>query len=448
MNEVFNYLDRLLCLDDVVVLGCSGGPDSMALLNILLYYRKKKNISIICCHVNHNVRDESYNEMNALEELCAKEKMCFEKMVIEKYGDDNFENEARNIRYTFFEDVVNKYNANYLMTAHHGDDLIETILMKIVRGSNLSGYGGFKMEVDKGSYKIIRPLIFVTKDDIINYNLENDIDYFIDKTNFLDIHTRNRYRKTVLPFLKSEDKNVHKKFLKYSNTIMMYDDYINKQMESIICDIYNDGCLHIDKFLKLDDIFKIKILYIMLEDFYQDDMILINDVHINLIMNFISSKKVNGYVNLPNNVKVVREYNNLFVNFETGQIDQYEIEIGDNVILPNKMIIERVSYALENGNNICRLKSDDILLPLIVRTRRSGDRMVIKNMNGSKKVKDIFIDCKIPLEKRDDWPIVVDSNDTVVWIPGLKKSNFDIPKNKKCDIILRYNFQGRENNEK
>ena len=99
------------------------------------------------------------------------------------------------------------------MTAHHGDDLIETILMKIVRGSSISGYSGFSKEVDKTSYKIIRPLISVTKEDIINYNKKHKLNYFIDKTNFDNFHTRNSYRKVVLPFLKKEDKNVHEKFL-------------------------------------------------------------------------------------------------------------------------------------------------------------------------------------------------------------------------------------------
>ena len=232
MSEVFLYLDNLLKSDDIVVIGCSGGPDSMALLNILMKYRDNIGISIICCHVNHNVREESYDEMKWLESYCASKDIVFEGMTIENYGEDNFENEARNIRYNFFEEIVKKYNANYLMTAHHGDDLIETILMKIVRGSNLSGYSGFKMNVDKGFYQIVRPLVYATKDELISYDNENNIEYVIDKTNFMDIHTRNRYRRVVLPFLKNEDKNVHRKFLKYSNTLIMYDNYINEQISN------------------------------------------------------------------------------------------------------------------------------------------------------------------------------------------------------------------------
>ena len=133
MYKVINFLENELYLkeNDVIVLGNSYGPDSMALLNVLLDIRKKLNIKIIIAHVNHNLRKESAKEKIDLEAFCLDNNLVFESMVIEQYGDDNFHNEARNIRYNFFEDLIRKYNANYLFTAHHGDDLIETIIMSI-----------------------------------------------------------------------------------------------------------------------------------------------------------------------------------------------------------------------------------------------------------------------------------------------------------------------------
>ena len=152
MQEVLKYLDKLLKKDDVIVLGCSGGPDSMALLDLLIKMRDKKDIKIVCAHVNHNVRRESAKEMTNLEKYCISKNIIFEKMIITNYTDDNFHNEARTIRYNFFENLITKYNGNYLMTAHHGDDLIETILMRIVRGSTLNGYAGFAKEIIKDDY--------------------------------------------------------------------------------------------------------------------------------------------------------------------------------------------------------------------------------------------------------------------------------------------------------
>ena len=439
MKESINYINNLLKKDDIVVLGCSGGPDSMALLYLLLNYRKNvNNIYIVVAHVNHNVRRESDNELIFLKEYCEKNKVAFESMKIEKYSDDNFHNEARVIRYKFFEEVVKKYNANYLMTAHHGDDLMETILMRIVRGSTLSGYSGFSMMVDQGDYKIVRPLVFTTKDEVLQYDIKNNIPYVVDDSNFKDKYTRNRYRKNVLPFLKAEDKNVHQKFLKYSNTLSMYDSYIDKQMHKVIKDVYSDKKLNISKFKELDLIFQNKIIYYILQEYYHDDLLLINDQHVELIRNLIYSKKANSLVYLPNNVKVIKSYNELTISVDFDLTADYEIEISDYVHLPNGKNIERIFEQDKNDNNYCRLNSSDICLPLYVRTRKSGDKMMVKNMKGSKKLKDIFIDSKIPLLQRDLWPIVVDSLGNIVWVCGIKKSKFDIPKSKKCDIILRY----------
>ena len=221
MKQALEYLKKLLKKDDSVVVGVSTGPDSMALLYLLMEVRKKININIVCAHVNHNVRAESKDEAIFLEDYCMKNNIVFEAMKIEKYGDDNFHNEARTIRYEFFEGLVKKYSAIYLMTAHHGDDLMETILMRLVRGSTLRGYGGFDTCIDKGSYKIVRPLIYATKDEIEEFDKEKDIPYFVDSSNKKDKYTRNRFRHVVLPFLKEEDKNVHEKFIKFSKTLYL-----------------------------------------------------------------------------------------------------------------------------------------------------------------------------------------------------------------------------------
>ena len=174
INDIFEFRQN-----DRIVIGCSSGPDSMALVDMLLKIRDKYNLFLVIAHVNHNVRKESYEEAEFLKDYCFMNKLLFESMVIEEYGDDNFHNEARNIRYNFFENLVHKYDANYLMTAHHGDDLIETVMMRIVRGSNLNGYAGFRNIVDMDGYKIVRPLINYTKKELEEYDQENEVKYYI-----------------------------------------------------------------------------------------------------------------------------------------------------------------------------------------------------------------------------------------------------------------------------
>ena len=422
---------------DTIIVGCSGGPDSMALVNMLLSIKDKYDLSIIIATVNYNVREESNEEASYVKKFCEDKGLVFEYLSIDEYGDDNFENEARNIRYNFYDRLVKEYNANYVMTAHHGDDLIETVLMKIVRGSNISGYAGFKKIVDMGDYKIVRPLIEYTKDELIEYNKENNIKYYVDKTNFDTTYTRNRYRKVVLPFLKSENNEVHSKFLKYSNTLLQANDFIIKERNKAIKRCIVDDLIEIDKFKKEDEYIQKEILYYLLSKYYQDDLFLVNDLHINLLMDLINSTKSNTSINLPNEVLAIKNYNNIELKKIIDQINSYEIELIDEVVLPNEHKIIRLDECDDNSNNICRLDSSEIKLPLIVRSRRLGDRITIKN-SGSRKIKDIFIDKKIKMEDRNIWPIVVDSADNVVWIPGIKKSKFDKNKNDRYDIILKY----------
>lgn len=440
MKKIYDYLNNELNLKDgdIIVVGCSGGPDSMALLYILEDIRKKKNIFLVCAHVNHNVRSVSNDEQKFMEQWCLDHNIKFETMTIKKYGDDNFENEARTIRYKFFEELVQKYSANYLMTAHHGDDLMETILMRMVRGSTLKGYAGFSQLVEYDNYKLVRPLVFVTKKELEEFNKNKNIPYVIDQTNFDNIHTRNRYRMNVLPFLKQEDKNVHEKFLKFNKILEKYDSYITQNVKKEYEKVYVDNVINIDLFLKLDELIQEKIIYMLLEEIYNDDLMLVNDKHVKLISNLIFSNKKNAYIYLPNNIKMMKEYNKLYVIDEQNQVDNYEIELLDYAELPNGKHIIRLDECATNGNDICRLSSEDIALPLYIRTRRHGEKMALKGTNGHKKIKDIFIDCKVPMKDRELWPVVVDSNNNVVWIPGLKKSKFNKSKNEKCDIIVKY----------
>ncbi len=440
MDRVINYLTNELKLSkgDIIVLANSAGPDSMCLLNILLSLRKKYDLKIICAHVNHNVREESKAEKNFLEKYCEDNNVLFESMIIEHYSDDNFHNEARKIRYNFFEEVVKKYDAKYLMTAHHGDDLVETILMRIVRGSTLKGYSGFEKEIDNGSYKLVRPLIFITKDEAKAYDDENNIPYAIDKSNFKEKYTRNRYRMKVLPFLKNEDPYVHDKFIKFSETLQEYDRFINKEINKYIKKVYIDGDILLEEYYKLDDLLKKKIIYYVLEDVYKDNLMIINDKHVKLIMELANSKRANAKICMPKGIEVYKTYEKLDFTKEIKDIVSYEVELDKFVKLPNNHTIEVVQEVESNNNNVCRLLSSEIAFPLYVRTRTLGDKMLLKKIDGYRKLKDIFIDAKVPKNDRDNWPIVVDSKGKIIWIPGIKKSKFTKLKNEKYDIILKY----------
>ena len=212
-----HILDDIIFDNNPVVVGVSSGPDSMCLLNLL----EQKTNKLVVCHINHNVRKESTTEEEYLKDYCQKHNLIFESMKITEYKETNFENEARKKRYNFYEEILSKYHSTKLFLAHHGDDQIETILMKIVRGSNLEGYAGIKEISKVKNYQIIRPLLKVTKEDIINYNKSHNITYFIDSSNTNTDYTRNRYRQKILPLLKEEAEGGKQKNLLFGKRLDM-----------------------------------------------------------------------------------------------------------------------------------------------------------------------------------------------------------------------------------
>lgn len=438
MKEELNYLNNLLKANDKIVVCLSGGPDSMCLLSLLIKIRKEKPLYLIAAHVNHNVRKASAKEALFVEEYCFKNNVVFETMKITNYHDDNFHNEARKVRYKYFEETIKKYQAKYLMTAHHGDDLMETVLMRIVRGSNLNGYAGFKQFVKRDEYTIVRPLITTTKDEIIKYDKLNRVPFVNDLSNRKDKYTRNRYRKNMLPFLKKEDPKVHEKFLKFSNIINEYHEYLEKDLRKAYQQVYKNNKLTIVAFNKKPGIIKKGVLEKILEDHYHDDLFLINDIHTKEIMTLINSSKANLTINLPGGLRVTKSYGEVIFTKSELVEGNYEYELKDVVLLPNGKTIKIIKKSDLTSNYVTRLSSSEVALPLIVRTRRQGDKIAVKKLNGSKKIKAIFIDEKIDLPARKLWPVVVDSNDVVIWLPGLKKSKFDKSKKEKYDIIVKY----------
>ena len=437
MQEVVNYLNKLVSIGDKLVVAVSGGPDSMYLLDALLKVRKSKTFDIVVAHVNHNVRLESYEEAEHVQEYCKNNNMIFEYMIIDKYGTDNFHDYARTIRYNFFVSLVEKYNAKYLLTAHHGDDLIETILMRIVRGSTVSGYAGFNRETKLDNYMIIRPLITLTKKEIQEYMDNNYLWYAVDKSNMKDVYTRNRYRKYILPKLKEENKNVHKKFLKFSEKIIEVSDFFDKYVDNKYNDIVCSDVINLSELLKEDKVVVENIISKYLCKVYKENIFMITDKNIETLYSSITSKRSNITIDIPGNYKFIKSYNNAYI-IKDDLKENYKYEIKSSVFINGYGSIKKVDKCNETDNFVTYLDSSEIKLPIYVRNRIIGDKMVIKNMEVAKKIKNIFIDSKVAIDKRDNYPIVVDASGEIIWLPGLKKSKFDRKNSGKYDIILKY----------
>ena len=437
MELIYEFLSKLsIKEDDVLVVGVSFGPDSMYLLYLLKQYFK--NNKIICAHIHHNHRKESDDEALLLEKFCNENDIIFEFMKINEYNNNKFtEEEARSKRYEFFESLIKKYNSKYLFTAHHGDDLIETVLMRIVRGSNLKGYSAINLVSNRDNYKIVRPLLYVDKKTILEQCNKNNIPYANDLSNTDERYTRNRYRNNVLPVLKKENKDVHMKFLDFSNNMKEYHDYIMDNVNIAYEKCVNNNIIDVDLLNKEHDLIIKNVIEQYLLNIYKENIKLVNNNHVNSTAKMIKTNKSNMVISLPLNINLIKSYNKIYFDIKR-EYNNYCFALDSEVVLPNGYVIKRVEKLDNTTNYVAAFNSKDIKLTLYVRSKKDGDKIEVLGLNGSKKIKDIFIDEKINKEKRINYPILVDSNDTILWIPGIKKSKYDKSKTGNYDIMLKY----------
>lgn len=438
MDRSLELLNSLSIGTKPIIVGCSGGIDSMCLLNLL----KENNYVVVCAHVNHNIRPVSKDEYIFLKNYCETRKIIFEGLELPENLQEN-ESFYRKKRYSFYKDLAQKYDTPYIMTAHHGDDLIETILMRIARGSHLLGYAGFQTVYEEGKYIFVKPLIFYTKNELEDYNSKHDIPHVTDESNEEDTYTRNRYRHNIIPFLKNENPKVHLKYLQYSRELREADRYIASVVKAKKETYYINGILYLQDFQKEDDYIKRRILEIIFKEIYKDDVDKLKVFHTQNLLKRLSESG-NFSLDLPLGITANREYNILKIE-KRETPTKYKIKLEGKVTIPDGSTIEIIESSEDHSNYTTRLNSRELNLPLYIRTKETGDRMSIKNMTGSKKISDIFIDDKLSPTKREDYPILVDAKNEIIWLPGLRKSKFDNENPEKYDIILKYT-KGKENN--
>ncbi len=245
-----------------IVVGVSGGPDSLALLHYLLGQREKRNLSIIVAHVDHMMRGEdSLADAMFVKRFCEQNDIAFEMVRVnvpkrmEQTGNSS-ELEAREARYEFFAKVMEKYGYPYLALGHHGDDQIETILMRLTRGSTGSARAGIPFSRKFANGVIFRPFLSLTKADLEQYCQQHQLEPRIDATNEETIYSRNRFRKVVVPFLKLENQHVHEHFQRFSEELQSDEAFLREltvqSMEKVMTKGENHTItLDIKRFLKV-----------------------------------------------------------------------------------------------------------------------------------------------------------------------------------------------------
>lgn len=433
-----------------VIIAVSGGADSMALLHFMKEFAMKYQLRLIVAHVNHKKRKNADLDEVLVEQVARSYNLPYEVYYLPKSDEvDNFHEYARNRRYEFFKSVARTYQADCLVTAHHADDQLETQIHRLLYQNTSSGLIGIQPITVNEGLKIVRPLISVTKKEIYQYCKNKNILFREDESNESDVYTRNRIRKYIVPKLVNESLSVYEHSRIISDQLSEDEAYFSDQVNQLMsCVSKNDGTFEVSRtFLQeLPPSLRRRLIKRILHQFTLKD---IQAIHIEEIQNLIQNPKPNLTLSLPHQISCIIAYD--IVKFSTIPISNtdYEVTLSLNsrTVLPTGSIVEVFENKVDEKTekfciNQIHLCYNEIELPLKVRTRRPGDRIQLMNGYGSKKVKEIMIENKIPKLLRSSWPIITDANDQIIWIPLLKKSAFCHQKVEGHAITIDYCNRG------
>ncbi|MCR2043903.1 tRNA lysidine(34) synthetase TilS [Anaerosalibacter massiliensis] len=440
---------------DNILIGLSGGPDSMALLYALLEIKEKIPFLIYIAHVNHGVRGKDADEDEKfVEELSKDLNIPYYSTKIDMEGYAKLhkmssEDAGRKLRYGFFREVLSKIGGGKIAVAHNKNDQAETLIMRFLRGTGIDGLGG--MEYKSGN--IIRPLLDISRDEIENYIEKNRIKTRLDKTNLIPIYNRNKIRLEAIPYIEknfnpniidtlwrtsnimSEDSNFLNKY-----SLNKYKEYMKiKKKDSIILDR--------NEFIKEDDAIKKRIIRHSINDL-TGSLKGITSKHILDIVELFDKGETGKSINLINNIVAETSYDDIVIRLGNSED---RISYNYNISLGKPIYIEETNFFIEakilprseaeinfKDRFIKYFDYDKIEGGLCVRNRLRGDKFIPLGMNGMKKVKDLFIDEKVPLNKRETIPIVTDDKN-IIWVVGFRISEkHKITSSTKNVLIIKY----------
>lgn len=418
-------IEGYLTQNDKILVGVSGGADSMCLLDVLQKAQQHMNFQLIAVHVNHKLRGEESNRDELfVKKYCEQKGIAFiaKSIDVEKHAKKyakSIEQAARELRYALFDEIMQKEKATVLAVAHHKDDQAETVLMHIARGSSLKGARGMAL---KSGY-ILRPLLNFTRKDIEQYNKENKVPSIKDSSNDDINYSRNFFRHKVIPDMEKVYPDVVNAVCKFADKCAMDDDFINSCIPAklIVCGddyvkILNQvGNMHFAISSRI-----IKNAFEQLGAYYD-----IEQKHILQIIELFKMKNGNK-ISLPFKMIAFKEYDGIVITFKKLVSDEaiFPFVIGETVIpeygeIKTSLLSEIEFPEFGDGNHYVDFES--IPADSVWRKRQDGD-IFAKIGSGNKKLNDYFTDKKIPQRLRDQIPILAHGN-KILLIAGLDISD-------------------------
>ena len=414
--EAFVSENNLFCKNDRILIALSGGVDSVVLAHLML----KANYDIALAHCNFHLREEESNRDEAFVRSWAEKNGVrlfvkeFDTFAYMKENKLSLEMAARDLRYQWFDSLLKEYGFSYLATAHHLDDSIETFFINLLRGTGIAGLHGIQAKNDK----IIRPLLFATREEILSYAKQNSISYVEDSTNSETKFTRNKIRHNLFPILKELNPNFEFALKKDIEHLRDTEFVFRREIEKVKQEIIE----------KEKDVFKIKIerlqeltplniyLYEILSEYG------FNETHINDILLCLSENSGKQFFSKTHRLLKDRQYifidkikdeskNDFFlINQEQGSLI-YPLRMQMEVMRDLKFV------NISKSKNIAMLDFDLLKFPLVLRKWRQGDSFVPFGMKKEKKLSDYFTANKYSLiDKENQW--ILCSEEKIIWIVG------------------------------
>jgi tRNA(Ile)-lysidine synthase len=434
LKTTLNTINReqLITSKDPLVVAVSGGPDSMVLLDVLM---KLTDNRLIVAHLNHQFRgDDARADADFVRAEANKRGLeCVVREIdvpseMERSGMGAQET-ARSVRYQFLYEVAREHGAMGVAFGHNADDQAETVLMRIIRGTGMYGLTGIPYKRQHEGLLLIRPLLDVSRAEIMEYIETHGVEYVVDRSNLSTKYFRNLTRLEIMPFLEQYNPQLGTSLRQLAliarDENSFLDDCANSFIEQSVKREGSSILLDVRRFVVLGTALQRRVVHLLLKEYrlrqettYQS----IEDV-IKLALQIHPSKSLD-----LSGLRVYREYHNLVFKRESNEDrDGYSYKLA----IPSETYIEEIDKKIRIYTSQKRQQAEDGLEifdfakigaeHITVRSRQPGDRLEPLGLDGSTKLKDLFINRKITLAERERQPVIEDGEE-ILWLPGIRRS--------------------------
>ena len=429
LNEIsflkFFNINKIDIKNKSFLCAVSGGVDSMVLNDLL--NKSKLNFSVASC--NYKIRKESDQEIEMIKSICKRNNIKFYSKVIKSQTENNgnsFQMIAREKRYMWFNELMSDNNYDYLLTAHHADDNVETILLNLTRTTGLRGFIG----IPESKNKILRPLINFGKDDILSYAKNNRLDWSEDSSNSSDIYFRNKIRRNVIPILKEINPSLKNSISSSIKRLRLVDQHLR----SSLSDFERNYVSYENEFVIIDNSFinnignKMILFYEFLNKY---------GFSFSQIEKFIPLLKETNKKLISESHELITDRNNLIIkpdsyNFKLNiKINKVgDIDVGNYII--KSFIYKKGEVLISKNKENAQLDYDKIKFPITYRNYKLGDSFYPLGMNKKKKVSSYISDVKMSYISKFRQIVIEDSNNQIIWLVGQQiNDRFKINSNTK-----------------